>query len=56
MGNMSYCRFENTEKDLRDCFDNFEDEVNEHEERARKRMIKICKDIVDSYGDMYESD
>ena len=26
MGNMSYCRFQNTYGDLRDCFENMENE------------------------------
>ncbi len=48
MSNMSYCRFQNTLADLRDCHDHiYDDDLSEDEERARKRLIKICCDIVD---------
>ncbi len=53
MGNMSYCRFENTLPDLRDCYDNMDDEENlsPEEKRARKRLIQLCSDIAIDYGD-----
>jgi len=52
MGNMSYCRFENTVRDLQDCYDNFDlnESASEHEQRARKRMIKLCVEIAIDYG------
>ena len=52
MGNMSYCRFENTSGDLQDCFDNFDDflELSEGEKRARVRMIKLCITIALDYA------
>lgn len=50
MGNMSYCRFENTVSDLQDCYDNFDDCKGDREEKARKRMIKLCVDIAIDYG------
>jgi len=46
MANMSYCRFQNTMRDLRDCADNLHEDLNEEEQRARKRLIKICREIV----------
>ncbi len=54
MGNMSYCRFQNTLEDLRDCYDNMDEEVSEEEGKARRRMIKICVKIADDYGDELE--
>jgi hypothetical protein len=52
MSNMSYCRFENTLGDLRDCYDHIdEDLTSDHEIKARKRMIELCKRIVDDYGE-----
>ncbi len=37
MGNMSYCRFENTLGDLQDCYDNIDDpDLSESEKRARR--------------------
>lgn len=46
--NMSYCRFENTVRDLADCQEHLSDrDLSDTEERARKRLIKICKQIAD---------
>jgi len=52
MGNMSYCRFENTSNDLQDCVDNWElDEeeasASDYEIRAKKKIIKLAKEIVE---------
>ncbi len=43
--NMSYCRFENTAGDLRDCLNHFEDELDtESEQTARKEIWQMaCK-------------
>lgn len=53
MGNMSYCRFQNTLPDLRDCYENMDDDMEDKEEesRARKRLIKLCCKIAADYGD-----
>lgn len=53
MGNMSYCRFQNTLEDLRDCYESWdsEKELSQEETKARARLLKLCKDIVDDYGD-----
>ena len=53
MGNMSYCRFENTAGDLQDCWDNFDDvdELSEREAKARKRIVKLACEIAESYGE-----
>ncbi len=57
MGNMSYCRFENTYKDLEDCYEAMSDnDLSESEKRYRQRMIKLAKDIVDDFGDETEED
>jgi hypothetical protein len=51
MANMSYCRFENTASDLRDCADNMDDGGLSYDEvRARRRLIKLCIRIADEYG------
>lgn len=48
MSNMSYCRFENTVADLRDCFEHIsDDDLSEREEAARDDLIEICKNIVE---------
>lgn len=50
MSNMSYCRFQNTASDLRDCLENFEfDDLSEKEARARKRIIRMCIEIAHDY-------
>jgi len=51
MGNMSYCRFENTTRDLLDCQGALEEdaELSESENRARIRLISLCKQIADEY-------
>lgn len=55
MGNMSYCRFENTLKDLRDCYNHMgDDDLSETEETARLQMIRLCKEIVEDFGDEVE--
>ena len=56
MANMSYCRFENTLMDLRDCYENLDDEeLSKSEEICKQELIKLCKDIYQDYGD-YEDD
>ena len=51
MGNMSYCRFENTANDLRDCLNAINrgetDELNEYEVQGLRRIIDMSHDIVD---------
>ena len=56
MANMSYCRFENTARDLADCVDNWDDELREHEARARVHMFKLALRILDSEGVEYSQD
>ena len=49
MANMSYCRFRNTLGDLRDCYDNLDDnDLSEEEAKARRRLVKVCQSIVDA--------
>lgn len=52
MSNMSYCRFRNTLEDLRDCYDNMDDnDLSDEERAARRRLIKLARQIADIYGD-----
>lgn len=53
--NMSYCRFQNTVSDLKDCFEAMcgEDEyyqskadISNEEFDALERIVEICRDIV----------
>jgi len=54
MGNMSYCRFRNTVSDLQDCYDNLHEANSLEEERARKRLIKLCQKIFEDGEDYLE--
>lgn len=53
MGNMSYCRFENTFRDLMDCYralqDRDFDSLSENEQDYRNRLVELCKDIADEF-------
>ena len=57
MSNMSYCRFQNTLSDLRDCQDalreqDLEDVLKDlsiDEQRAAKALIETCADITDEF-------
>jgi hypothetical protein len=57
MANMSYCRFENTYGDLRDCYNNIhDDDLSETEERYKARLIELCKRIVEEAGEPADDD
>ena len=53
MSNMSYCKFENTLEDLRDCYQSLEQfdygELSESEAEAAARLINLCRQIADNY-------
>ena len=50
MGNMSYCRFENTARDLRDCLNAIEGSVTEgmssYEIEGLKNILRMSKEIA----------
>lgn len=58
MSNMSYCRFQNTLKDLRDCDEHIDDELSKIEHSARVKLLRLCYQMVeafiDEYGDLDE--
>ena len=51
MANMSYCRFENTARDLRDCvyaINNGEtDELNNYELEGLREILDLAQEIID---------
>lgn len=50
--NMSYCRFQNTLGDLRDCAEHFDDDgLSDEEHTARLRMLRLCKKLVERFAD-----
>ena len=56
MSNMSYCRFENTSRDLKDCIEAIENgeinELNEYEIEALKTMQYQAERILDLQDDI----
>jgi hypothetical protein len=49
---MSYCRFQNTLRDLRACQTAMEDgdqELSPEEARARRELIKLCRVIGEDH-------
>lgn len=47
MSNMSYCRFENTLRDLKDCYEHMTDvNLDPEEIRARQAMVELCSEIL----------
>lgn len=48
MSNMSYCRFQNTLLDLRDCHQNLAGvQMAEDEQSARARLVQTCVHILE---------
>lgn len=58
MANMSYCRFQNTHRDVCDCIEALEDgaALSEEEARAGRKMIKAVLQYCESIGiiDMWD--
>lgn len=51
--NMSYCRFQNTLQDLKDCYDNLPDGNLSHAEAAAfAELVALAKDIAETYEDL----
>ena len=54
MANMSYCRFENTLSDLRDCQNALQEEglkgLSGDELMAARRLIALCSHITEDFG------
>ena len=51
MANMSYCRFENTANDLRDCVNAIEEgeydkDISGSEKRGLKEILKLAHQLV----------
>lgn len=50
MGNMSYCRFENTVEDMKDCINAIEDrdvyELSDYEVRALEKFLTLAHEIT----------
>lgn len=49
---MSYCRHENTARDLNDVWEKWEEYVpgtNEYEDKARRRIVKLVREMHDQF-------
>ena len=64
MSNMSHCRYENTARDLRDCYEDLADEspdtlserLSASELRAAVRLVTLCMQIAATMGVKRNSD
>ena len=60
MGNMSYCRFENTARDLRDCLDaihhNDLSDMSTYEMEGFLTLVEKCKEIASIYEEYDAND
>lgn len=50
MGNMSYCRNTNTESDLQDVWDHWEEPASVEEEKARDRIARLVAEMHDQFA------
>ena len=53
---MSYCRFENTYRDLLDCLDNINEQLSKSEAGYRESLVNVCKEIINEYEDEFGFD
>lgn len=51
MSNMAHCRFHNTRLDLADCIENWDEPKSTEEEKEKKRLLKLCREVVNDFGD-----
>ena len=63
MSNMSYCRFENTLRDLRDCKEALDDGAledekmdEEYERPAMLKLVSLCREIAEEYPEEDDED
>jgi hypothetical protein len=49
MANMSYCRFENTYRDLLDCLSAMNDKLCGSEFGYRESLVDVCKQIIEEH-------
>ena len=51
MGNMSYCRFENTARDLQDCINAINrgetEDLNDYEVEGLRDILEMSNEIID---------
>ena len=59
MSNMSYCRFENTSRDLGDCLDAIENkehkDLSDYEVRGLRDLLDYCEAILEYKEEIEEA-
>jgi len=58
MANMSYCRFENTLNDMRECREAMYEsttKMNDREKRARKKLFELVVEMADEIENMSDN-
>ena len=59
MGNMSYCRFENTANDLDDCLYAIEDgkyeDLNSYEQGGLSSLLTLCEKVLEYKDEIEET-
>jgi len=62
MSNMSYCRFQNTERDLDDCIGEMRDnddmrgmDLSQGEQQAMARMMDSCQQFIENATRLLEA-
>lgn len=60
MGNMSYCRFENTAKDVQDCLDAIYegdlDDMSSYEIQGFLNFVSLCKEVSSMFENYEQED
>jgi len=46
---MSYCRFENTYRDLLQCLSAMNDRLDDRETGYKERLVDVCREIIEEY-------
>jgi hypothetical protein len=49
MPNMSYCRFENTYRNLVDCAQAMNETLSESERKYKEKLVNVCQEIIEEY-------
>ena len=54
MANMSYCRFQNTYRDLQDCEKHLDDDLSVSEAMYKEKLVGLCYDVIQECDEMDE--
>lgn len=56
MANMSYCRFQNTLSDLKDCSYNLDNQLDSYESAARRALLRLAAEMLENIGVTIDED